>query len=349
MRCMTTLLAQLRDLMAAAFNDNDVRDLCFDLNIPYEDLGGEGRTAKARGLIAYCQSRNLLNALVARCRELRPNTEWPEDALLAAATLAPQMPQPASATAVALAAPGATATPLELALHFTSIGSGENAPLQVRVEVQKLGLSTEPHDFAIPLDDKVQADLRWYLEVYPQWPVGPDYDRALGIEAKLRAWGKALFDAAFADREVLRVYDEFRREKNVTHLITLDATDPRVLQLPWELLADEGGHLFAQRPPISIRRRLKKTKAAQTQEFTLPMRILFVVSRPEGAGFLDPRSSAQALLDAIEPLGDQTIVEFLYPPTLKALTQRVRDPQLPPVHVVHFDGHGVYVPATGLG
>ena len=79
------------------------------------------------------------------------------------------------------------------------------------------------------------------------------------------------------------------------------------------------------------------------------MRILFVVSRPEGAGFLDPRSSAQALLDAIEPLGDQVVVEFLYPPTLKALTQRVRDPQLPPVHVVHFDGHGVYVPQTGLG
>ena len=179
--------------------------------------------------------------------------------------------------------------------------------------------------------------------------MGPDYDRALGIEAKLRTWGKALFDAAFADREMLRVYDEFRREKNVTHLITIDATDPRVLQLPWELLADEGGYLFTQRPPISVRRRLKKTKAAPTQAFTLPVRILFVVSRPEGAGFLDPRSSAQALLDAIEPLGDQVVVEFLYPPTLKALTQRVRDPQLPPVHVVHFDGHGVYVPQTGLG
>ena len=40
---------------------------------------------------------------------------------------------------------------------------------------------------------------------------------------------------------------------------------------------------------------------------------------------------------------------FCVPPTLKALTQRVRDPHLPPVHVVHFDGHGVYRPDTGLG
>ena len=112
------------------------------------------------------------------------------------------------------------------------------------------------------LDDNVLADLRWYLEVYPQWPVGPDYDRALGIEAKLRTWGKALFDAAFADREMLRVYDEFRRERTCRISITIDSTDPRVLQLPWELLADEGGYLFTQRPPISVRRRLKKTKAA---------------------------------------------------------------------------------------
>ncbi len=48
-------------------------------------------------------------------------------------------------------------------------------------------------------------------------------------------------------------------------------------------------------------------------------------------------------------MGDRVTVEFLYPPTLKALTTRVRDPQAPPVHVVHFDGHGVYRPDTGLG
>lgn len=74
-----------------------------------------------------------------------------------------------------------------------------------------------------------------------------------------------------------------------------------------------------------------------------------LISRPDDVSFLDPRSSAQALLDAIEPLGERVTVEFLYPPTLKALTQRVRDPHLPPVHVVHFDGHGIYRPDTGLG
>ncbi len=146
------------------------------------------------------------------------------------------------------------------------------------------------------------------------------------------------------------VYTQFRL-KDGGKSITIDATDPRVLQLPWELLADEGGYVFTQRPPINVRRKLRVAREPKTQAFTLPVRILMLISRPEGdhIGFLDPRSSAQALLDAIEPLGDRVTVEFLYPPTLKALTTRVRDPQAPPVHVVHFDGHGVYRPDTGLG
>ena len=141
-------------------------------------------------------------------------------------------------------------------------------------------------------------------------------------------WGKALFDAVFPQREMLRVYDEFRHERrnSESHRHRRDrsagaaiavGTAGRRRRLP----------LHAA-PPISIRRRMQKSQTRdRTQPFQLPVRILMVVSRPDGAGFLDPRSSAQALLDAIEPLGDQVIVEFLYPPTLKALTQRVRDPQ----------------------
>ncbi|MCB0258035.1 MAG: CHAT domain-containing protein, partial [Anaerolineae bacterium] len=83
--------------------------------------------------------------------------------------------------------------------------------------------------------------------------------------------------------------------------------------------------------------------------FQPPVRLLVVVSRPAGTGFIDPRSSAAPLLDALDPLGDAVAVEFLRPPTLAALNARLRDRDAPPVHVVHFDGHGVYDPAVGLG
>jgi len=127
--------------------------------------------------------------------------------------------------------------PLELSIRFGKPSlDAEDALLPVSVHVERLGLSAGPFDFAVPLDDKVLADLHWYLELYPQWPVGPDYDRALGIEARLRDWGKRLFDTVFAHRDMLRVYDEFRRAEASGHLITIDATDARVLRLPWLIM-----------------------------------------------------------------------------------------------------------------
>jgi hypothetical protein len=131
------------------------------------------------------------------------------------------------------------------------------------------------------------------------------------------------------------------------NIITIDATDPRVLHLPWELLADTGGHIFAR--GISVRRRLQNATAAPMKSFELPVRILVVTARPEGAGFIDPRAVSRPLLDALDELGNQVTVEFLCPPTLAALTDRLNDRHAPPVHVVHFDGHGVYDENIGLG
>ena len=286
---MTTLQAQLRDLIAGTFNDNEVRDLCFDFNIPYEDLGGEGKTAKVRELVAYCQSRNSWNDLITHCRELRPNIAWPEATMLAAAAASPTV-QPVATPAVTVP----SAPPLELTIRFERMGDTEDAPLAVNVSIINHTAASDSVPFTIPLNQNVLADLRWYLEVYPQWPVGPDYDRALKIEADLQKWGKTLFEAAFSTPKLMRVFEQFRL-RDGGKSITIDSTDSRVLQLPWELLADEGGYLFTQRPPISLRRKLRVSRERLIQPFQLPVRILFVVSRPEGAGFLDPRSSRWAI------------------------------------------------------
>ena len=147
----------------------------------------------------------------------------------------------------------------------------------------------------------------------------------------------------------MRVAQQFLDAGDGPKLLTVNSADPRVLRLPWELAADEDSHLFAARPPVVVRRRLHKAKQARSVQFDLPLRVLMVISRPDGVGFIDPRSSAVALLDALEPLGDRAEVEFLRPPTVKALAERLRDADQPPVHVVHFDGHGVYEQAVGLG
>jgi len=67
---------KLRQNLVDNFGDNDLRDLCVEMNVDYESLPGEGKSAKARELIAYCERRGRLPDLVTKCYELRPNVAW---------------------------------------------------------------------------------------------------------------------------------------------------------------------------------------------------------------------------------------------------------------------------------
>jgi hypothetical protein len=71
-----TYRVKLRRNLVAAFNDSELRDLCFDMNVDYESLSGENKADKARELIAFCERRQSVPDLVARCWELRPKVEW---------------------------------------------------------------------------------------------------------------------------------------------------------------------------------------------------------------------------------------------------------------------------------
>ena len=66
-------LPSLRDIIVLYFNDSELRDLCFNLSIDYENLGGDAKPGKARELVAYCQRHNRLAELEATCRRLRPH------------------------------------------------------------------------------------------------------------------------------------------------------------------------------------------------------------------------------------------------------------------------------------
>jgi hypothetical protein len=71
--------SQLRQLLATHFDTEQLRALCLDLKVPYEDLGGKGRAGKALELVLYLQRRKRLPELV---DEL---ARWHPEALQAAA------------------------------------------------------------------------------------------------------------------------------------------------------------------------------------------------------------------------------------------------------------------------
>ncbi len=218
------------------------------------------------------------------------------------------------------------------------------------------GVESGELPFAIPLGVKDTEDIRWYVEVYGAHSLGdPDDQEARRISEQLPIWGKAMFDAVFGDRAAQRLLNEFQDATNDTRLLTITAEHPDILALPWELLHDSaagGGFLFMETPRISIRRRVAgitggrkpfKTAAKDT------LRLLFVVSRPDDAGFLDPRADSQPVLDAIDDHAPGRVTcEFLRPATLDALLERLEDKTKPPVDILHFDGHGVFDRDGGL-
>lgn len=88
----------LRDLICAHFNLSELIDLCFDLSINHENLQGQTLSDKSRVLVLYCNRRNSLNMLVARCRRLRPNVAWPAEGLAASFYGIPNESPPISQT-----------------------------------------------------------------------------------------------------------------------------------------------------------------------------------------------------------------------------------------------------------
>ncbi|MGB8844004.1 MAG: tetratricopeptide repeat protein [Aliidongia sp.] len=233
--------------------------------------------------------------------------------------------------------------PAELSLVFPDCD-------HVQVSLQR---GDKSHDsplqpFVPPLDPKTRQELGWYLETYPvRYTTDLDDERASGIAERLKHCGEALFNAVFADPAARRLFNRFQDIGAEDRLLTIRSLHPTILAQPWELLRDPGRtFLFLDHPRISIRRRLPD----QEREPYRPkpknkLHLLFVVCRPTDEGFLDPRADPMAVMDALDTEAPGRIsVEFLRPPTLNALIDRMNDDRKPPIDILHFDGHGAYDP-----
>ena len=196
------------------------------------------------------------------------------------------------------------------------------------------------------------VELAWYLEEYWKWPYGGFAERARAIEAMMARLGRLLFRQLLT--EAGDVIYRWCYESHSRLKVAVQGRSPTGMSLPWELLHDGQGFLVLRsRPPVSVVRQLPGVKNSPLdREFDPPLRVLLVTARPEGAGFVNQRVIARELLDAVEARrpegGVSVVVELLRPPTIAALRERLEDSDRP-VHVLHFDGHGVFDPGTGRG
>jgi hypothetical protein len=72
----TCMLAPLLDTLAARYDEEELRTLCFELGVDYESLPAQGKAGKARALILERNRRGRAGDILARGRAKRPDIDW---------------------------------------------------------------------------------------------------------------------------------------------------------------------------------------------------------------------------------------------------------------------------------
>jgi tetratricopeptide (TPR) repeat protein len=233
---------------------------------------------------------------------------------------------------------------LSLTLSPPPVSALPSAIASVDLRCDALGLWHAGGVLNDPLAPDERESLEWYLEEYWKWPYAEFAESGRRVERLLIDVGRRLYRAVFDSREAASIVRDWEHKQGSGRQISIISALPAALNLPWELLHDERGFLALRtREPIPILRRLPQAeRAARPLLFAPPLRVLLVTARPHGAGAVDHRSIARELYDEVQSQiqAGRIELDFLRPPTLKALRERLRrDPQ---IHVLHFDGHGVF-------
>lgn len=67
---------KLYEILTTYFDDEELRTLCFQLNLDYDDLPAEGKSNKARELIMYLERHGRLSEIFEVGKHLRPTLTW---------------------------------------------------------------------------------------------------------------------------------------------------------------------------------------------------------------------------------------------------------------------------------
>ncbi len=67
---------QIQDNIFSLFSFEEIKQLCFVLEVDFDELEGTGRRGKSRGLVTYMDMRDRLEVLVEELRRQRPGIQW---------------------------------------------------------------------------------------------------------------------------------------------------------------------------------------------------------------------------------------------------------------------------------
>jgi len=179
-------------------------------------------------------------------------------------------------------------------------------------------------------------------------------DSGASSTSLLQAFGHSLFAAVFV-RTVRARFDATRQLAQSTKQgvrIQLRLRTPHSAALPWELLYDAEHDLYLALSRTTVLcRYLELPKPIQRLSVAPPLRILVVISTPDGLPELDADSEQRRIEEAIAKLVRLGSLEIRWlrgaDGHIERLQERLQDAR--PWHVLHFIGHGMFDAAASEG
>lgn len=143
-----TTRGALLDTMSDVFGRADLQRVCFDLGIMWDEIPADTFSVQAAALLTYAERHDMVPALIAELRHLRPRARWPEMAT----------PQPAAGragmTVLVLAANPTGTTPLRIDAEVREI----DQHIRMSAGAQRITLAQA---WAVRTTDLVDAMLRY--------------------------------------------------------------------------------------------------------------------------------------------------------------------------------------------
>jgi tetratricopeptide (TPR) repeat protein len=238
---------------------------------------------------------------------------------------------------------------------LVDLGTDGRVSVSVWREGELPDLVGDPANLVLPLDGDALEDLRWYLEDYLRAPFGVYGDRGLQVADRLPSWGTRLFEAIFGGSGPARDAYVRARARGGSLEVVFRSGAAELLGLPWELMRDPDRPTPIALDQVAVTRSLPLAGLADT--FTVGgshLRVLMVISRPEGPNDVGYQMIARPLLHRLEAVRGSVDLVVLRPPTLEHLEETLAQAQAvgKPFQMVHFDGHGVFGngrPTAGWG
>ena len=174
-------------------------------------------------------------------------------------------------------------------------------------------------------------------------------------QTRARAFGGRLFRAVFKDsvRDLFARCRTLAQEKRANLRMRFDLSQsPQLAVWPWECLYyPDLREFLAMFEPII--RYIPNPNSEVPLEVVAPLRILVVVSLPEGVTKLDAEGEISGIRAATKDLSDQNLLELevLKEASLSVLLRKLERAKEnnTPFHILHYIGHGIFDPATNEG